>query len=128
MRNGKPSIVIALFGVLTMAAVGQAGTPTGGTHHARAKAKISMRTARATALAQVPGGKIKAAELEREKGKLIYSFDIRVPGKSGIEEVQIDATDGSVVSVVHETAKKERQEARQEKVEKKTPADTAPGH
>jgi hypothetical protein len=29
--------------------------------------------------------------LEREHGKLIYSFDIRVPGKPGIEEVQVSA-------------------------------------
>jgi len=122
MKNRGVSIVIALFAVFAMAAVTQASTPTGGTRHAHTGAKVSMKTARATALAKVPGGKIKRAELEREKGRLIYSFDIRVPGKSGIEEVQVDATDGSVVSVVHETAKKERQEAQQEKMEKKTPA------
>ena len=122
MRNRGVSILIALFAVFAMAAVAQASTPTGGTRNAHARAKISMKTARATALAQAPGGRIKRAELEREKGRLIYSFDIRVPGKSGIEEVQVDATDGSVVSVVHETAKKERQEAQQEKMEKKTPA------
>lgn len=128
MRNRGVSIVIALFAVFAMATVAQASTPSRGTHHARAKAKISMKTARATALAQVPGGKIRKAELEREKGKRIYSFDIGVPGKSGIEEVQIDATDGSVVSVVHETAKKERHEAQQEKMEKKTPSGSPTGH
>ena len=122
MRNRKVSAVIALFAVLAIAAVGQASTPTGGTRHTRAKAKISMKTARATALGRVPGGKIKSAELEREKGRLIYSFDIRVPGKPGIKEVQVDATDGRVVSVVHETAKTEHQEARQERTEKKTAA------
>jgi hypothetical protein len=81
------------------------------------QAKVSMKTARATALAKVPGGRIQAGELEREHGKLIYSFDIRVPGKSGIEEVQVDATHGEVVSMAHESPKAERKEARQEKQE-----------
>jgi hypothetical protein len=76
-----------------------------------------MKTARATALAKVPGGKVQAAELEREHGKLIYSFDIRVPHKSGIEEVQVDAITGEVVSMTHESPKAEGKEARQEKQE-----------
>jgi hypothetical protein len=76
-----------------------------------------MRAARATALAKVPNGKIQTAELEREHGKLIYSFDIRVPGKSGIEEVQVDAVNGKVVSMVHESPKAERKEAQLDKQE-----------
>jgi hypothetical protein len=76
-----------------------------------------MRAARATALAKVPNGKIQSAELEREHGELIYSFDIKVPGKPGIEEVQVDAINGKVVSMVHESPKAERTEAQQEKQE-----------
>lgn len=75
-------------------------------------AKISMRTARAKALAVVPHGTVESAELETEKGKLIYSFDIRVPKASGVEEVQISALDGRLVSHTHETAAKEKVEAR----------------
>ncbi len=80
-----------------------------------AEAKISMQTARATALAAVPGGTIRSAELEREHRKLIYSFDIKVKGKPGIEEVHIDANDGHLVNVTHESPKAERKEAAQEK-------------
>jgi len=87
--------------------------------HTVSDAKVTMKAARATALARVPGGKVQAAELEREHGKLVYSFDIRVPGKPGIEEVQVDAMKGDVVSQVHETAKAERKEARAEKTEAK---------
>src|SRR3954469_13103172 len=47
-------------------------------------AKISEVDAAKTALAKVPNGKISSMELERENGKLIYSYDIKVPGKSGI--------------------------------------------
>lgn len=84
------------------------------------QAKISEATARATALREVPNGSVKKYELEREGGKLIYSYDISVPGKTGVEEVAINAIDGSIVTHEHETPKKERAEAAQEAKEKKT--------
>ena len=83
------------------------------------QAKITMKEARALALAKVPKGKVETEELEREHGRLLYSFDIRVPGKSGIQEVQIDAMNGKVLSVEHETPKAERKEAEEEKHEAK---------
>lgn len=85
----------------------------------RKEAKISAKTARATALKEVPNGKIHSTELERENGKLIYSFDIKVSGKSGIEEVTVDAITGAVVTHEHETPKAEKKEATAEKKEKK---------
>jgi uncharacterized membrane protein YkoI len=84
------------------------------------EAKIPEATARATALAQIPNGTVKSSELEREKGKLIYSFDITVPSKTGIEEVNVNAIDGSVVARSHEGAKSEKKEAVQEAKEKKS--------
>jgi uncharacterized membrane protein YkoI len=83
------------------------------------EARISEATARATALNQVSNGTVKSVELEREHGKLIYSYDISVAGKTGIEEVAINAIDGSVVAHEHETPKMERKEAAQEAKEKK---------
>jgi uncharacterized membrane protein YkoI len=88
----------------------------------QAEAKVSETAARATALKQVPNGTIKSTELEREHGKLIYSFDISVPGKSGVEEVNVSAIDGSVVAKEHESAKTEQKEATQAAKEKKTTA------
>jgi uncharacterized membrane protein YkoI len=78
----------------------------------KAQAKVSMDAARKTALAQVPNGKVKTGELEREGGKLLYSFDITSPGKTGIDEVQIDALTGTVLSNKHETPAMERAEAK----------------
>jgi uncharacterized membrane protein YkoI len=78
------------------------------------EAKISLETARATALAKVPHGVVRSEELEREHGKLIYSFDIAVPGKPGIQEVNVNAIDGKVLGVHHETAKDEKKEAAKE--------------
>lgn len=85
----------------------------------RREAKISEKTARATALKEVPNGKIVASELEREKGNLIWSFDIKVAGKSGIEEITVNAVTGAVVTHEHETPKTEKKEAAAEKKEKK---------
>ena len=78
------------------------------------EAKVSEADARATALKEVPNGTVKSEELEREKGKLIYSYDITVPGKSGVEEVNVNAIDGSVVGKMHESAKTEKKEAAKE--------------
>ena len=76
----------------------------------RKEAKITQMQARATALKEVPNGRLQKSELERENGKLIYSFDIRVPGKSGFEEVNVDAITGAIASREHETAKMEAKE------------------
>ncbi len=83
------------------------------------EAKISEETARATALKAFPNGTVKSSELEREKGKLIYSYDITVPGKTGIEEVNVNAIDGTVVGKQHESPKTEKKEAAQEAKPKK---------
>jgi hypothetical protein len=83
-----------------------------------AQARISEATAQATALAKVPGGRVKAHELERENGLLIHSFDIAVAGRPGIDEVIVNALDGSIVSVKHEDQAAERLEARQDRAEK----------
>jgi len=75
----------------------------------KAKAKIDCDAARRTALAKAPG-KVKSAELEEEGGKLVYSFDIKKRGKPGVDEVQVDAVSGKIVSVRHESAKDEAKE------------------
>jgi uncharacterized membrane protein YkoI len=64
--------------------------------------KISEDSARAIALRQVRGGRVQALELEFEDGALLYSWDIKVPGKPGITEVHVSATDGKVLKVEHE--------------------------
>ena len=68
-----------------------------------AEAKVSKETAQASALAKVPGGTVKDGELEKEKGKLIWSFDITVAGSPDIKEVAVDATTGEVLDVATET-------------------------
>ncbi len=74
------------------------------------QAKVTDAAARQAALARVPGGSIVKAELEQEKGKLIFSYDVKVPGKDGIQEVAVDATSGKVLSVEHESSATEAKE------------------
>lgn len=82
----------------------------------RKEAKITPAQARATALKKAPGT-VKSEELERENGRLIYSFDIS--SKSGITEVNVNAMDGKVVDAHHESKAKEAAEKKQEAKEKK---------
>jgi len=79
-----------------------------------AHAQISMTAARAKAISYVRGGRILDGELENEKGRWIYSFDIKAPGRSGVEEIQISAVNGSLVSKTHENPAKEQSEQRTE--------------
>lgn len=75
-----------------------------------AQARVSCQVAAKTALARVPHAKVQSAELERENGRLLYSFDLRRPHVKGIEEVQVDAISGAVFSVEHEDAAAEEKE------------------
>ncbi len=83
----------------------------------RREAKITLEQARETALRRAPG-KIESEELEREHGKIVYSFDIRNAGGT-ITEVQVSALDNSIVTVEEETAAQEATERRNEEQERK---------
>ena len=95
-----PSLVVAVL------VVGCATTQT---------AKLSRVEAERVALARAPGGTVKESELEKEHGRLVWSFDIATPGTSDITEVQVDAVTGEVVSVENETVAQQQAEKKQDK-------------
>jgi uncharacterized membrane protein YkoI len=114
------SLAAALLALAAGAATAQPHTPKiAGSAALKARAKVSGDSATKVARAQVPNGKIQSAELEEEKGKLLYSFDIKVPGKSGVEEVHVDALTGAVLAREHETAASEKAEKKAAKSTKK---------
>ena len=80
------------------------------------QAKITKERAQEIALKRAPGT-VESSELEREHGKLVYSFDI-LNAKGTINEVQVSAITGKIVRVEHETKKQEEAEKRKEKKEK----------
>jgi uncharacterized membrane protein YkoI len=119
MKLSKTIIGIAA----TVAAIGFTGCETH-KHHASqeqlmSEARVSRADAERMALERVPGGTIKEGEIEREKGHLIWSFDVNVAGESGVQEVNVDAVSGKVLSVEHESAAAEEKEAKKEMKEKK---------
>jgi hypothetical protein len=65
------------------------------------RTKVSPESAQSAALARVPNGSVQAMQLKVERGTLVYIYDISAPGGSGLEEVQVSAVDGRVVSVQH---------------------------
>lgn len=75
-----------------------------------ARAKITPDAATASAKAKLPQARLVAAEIEQEHGKLIYSFDFKIEGRSGSDEVAVDALTGKILSVAHETPKDEAKE------------------
>jgi uncharacterized membrane protein YkoI len=74
--------------------------------------KVTMAQAREAALKAVPGATVKSEELEKEKGKWIYSFDLQ-SGKE-IREVWIDPETGKVLANEVESPAKEHAEANAE--------------
>jgi uncharacterized membrane protein YkoI len=80
-----------------------------------ARAKVPRAQAEATALRHVHGGTVKSAELEEEKGTLVWSFDIARAGTRNLTEVQVDAIHGKVVGTEIETPEHEAREAAAEK-------------
>ena len=86
----------------------------------RAEAKVKEDSARKVALAAVPGGKVSKHELERENGKVIYSYDIKVAGKPGMDEVHVDAVTGAVLSNQHESPAAEKKETMKKPAAKKS--------
>lgn len=75
-----------------------------------AEAKVGRPEATMAALARVPDGTVQSAELEKEHGALIWSFDITRPGTRDVSEVHVDAVTGKVLSVEKETPEQERSE------------------
>jgi peptidase YpeB-like protein len=110
-----PSLTIAIALGLSSAFAGKDSQ-----EQLKAKAKITQAEAEKTALAKVPTGKIKATELEMEKGRLIWSIDMTTPGTKNITEVEVDAKTGKIVAVETETPEQQAREAAEKAKEKKS--------
>ena len=70
-------------------------------------AKISKSEAEKTALAKIKMSRKETArsELEVDQGCLVYSFDVRVASKPGIEKIKVDAGTGEILLHKHESRK-----------------------
>lgn len=79
------------------------------------QASVTRSEAEHIALSQVRDGRIKSVELEKEHGRLIWSFDLARPNTKNITELQVDAKSGQIVSTKIETPKDQKKEAAEDK-------------
>lgn len=112
----KTTISLAAFAATITASAALLAAPA--SNDLMKEAKISRAEAAKTALAQVPHGVIRSEELEREHGKLIWSFDVAKNDTKNITEVQVDAKTGKIVSIQVETPRDQAKEAAADKKEK----------
>ena len=86
-------------------------------------AKVSQADAQKAAFERIkaPSTALAEGELEVEQGCLVYSFDIRIPGKLGIEEIMVDAGTGKILSHKHESTKQEAAEKAKDKASSMKP-------
>ena len=116
MRRRIAGIVTVLVAGLSIS-----GSATADNAALLKEAKISEAKAREIALEKAPGT-VKSSELEKEKGTLVWSFDIANAKGGGITEVLVSAIDGHVVEAKPETAQEEAAEKAQEAKEAKAKA------
>ena len=112
MRKIVLSLVASVAAVAFMAASTNAAEESQAV--LKKQTKVTEAQARSTALARVVHGTVKSSELEKENGKLIWSFDIATPKTQNITEVQVDAKTGKIVSTHLETPAKQAKEAKSE--------------
>ena len=119
VRSVAPALITAAAAIVALTPIGaQQPKPTYKRDLAPAlvkQAKVSEDRAARVALGRIPGGRIQAVELEKEGGRLIYSYELKVAGKPGIEEVNVNAKTGDVVNVEHESPAAEQKESKAEK-------------
>ncbi|HEY0777036.1 MAG TPA: PepSY domain-containing protein [Gemmatirosa sp.] len=115
-------VVAACTGLVAVAARPAAAQPAAATRQPPAytrdvpdslarQATVTEASALAAAQRRISRGRPVALELEREHGTLMYSFDFKVPARTGIDEVNVDAKSGVVLHVEHESPQQERREA-----------------
>lgn len=78
------------------------------------QATVKEVDAARVAQAKFPTAHIKAVELENENGNLIYSYELKIVGHTGIEEVNVNAKTREVVNTEHEGQNAEASDAKTE--------------
>ena len=110
--SSRITVIVASLGLALAMPLAHAG---GASQDAlKAEAKVTEQDARTTALAKVPQGTVKSSALEKEHGRLVWSFDIAQPSTQDLTEVHVDAKTGKVVSIEKETPAKEAKEQKRE--------------
>ncbi len=72
--------------------------------------KITKAKAERIALAKMPGGRIRSAELETARGHHFWSVYIAKPGSKNAKEIRVDAISGQILAVQTERPEDQAEE------------------
>jgi uncharacterized membrane protein YkoI len=64
----------------------------------KAQTKVSEADARKTALAGVPSGTVQSSKLMTDKGRQVWSIDLKSASSTNVFTVQVDADSGRIVA------------------------------
>ncbi len=110
---GAKTTAVALFAMASAIALAAASPASEAT--LTKQAKITKAEAEHIALAKVSHGRVKSAEIENEKGHLVWSFDIATPNTKDITEFLVDAKSGQIISQQTESVHDQTKEAAADK-------------
>jgi uncharacterized membrane protein YkoI len=79
-------------------------------NEAKNPSKISKAKAERIALAKMPGGRIRSAELETAHGRRFWSVYIGKPGSKNAKEIRVDAVSGQILAVQTERPEDQAEE------------------
>lgn len=77
---------------------------------AKNPSKITKAKAERIALAKMPGGRVRSAELETARGRHFWSVYIGKPGSKNTKEIRVDAISGQVLAVQTERPEDQAEE------------------
>jgi hypothetical protein len=86
------------------------GILTGFTSEAKHSSKITKEKAERIALAKMPGGRIRSAELETTKGHRFWSVCVAKSGSKNAKEIRVDAVTGQILAVQTERPEDQAEE------------------
>jgi len=101
----RPAIFIAMLFAFTISS-GSASDNNQANH----PGKITKTKAERIALAKMPGGRIRSAELETARGRHFWSVYIAKPGSKNAKEIRVDAVSGQILAVQTERPEDQAEE------------------
>jgi uncharacterized membrane protein YkoI len=72
--------------------------------------RITKAKAERIALAKMPGGRVRSAELETVRGRHFWSVYIAKPGSKNAKEIRVDAISGQILAVQTERPEDQAEE------------------
>jgi hypothetical protein len=109
MMNRKEFLRPAIFVAMLLAIIISSGLASDD-NEANHPGKITKTKAERIALAKMPGGRIRSAELETARGRHFWSVYIAKPGSKNAKEIRVDAVSGQILAVQTERPEDQAEE------------------